>query len=255
MGTVAQSISWWPFVPGKLKPPAFVKAVAKAGYAAIDLVPPEHFQLVKDSGLEISSSAGQASIPVGFNRREHHARLEREVRANLDRAAEFGVANLVCFSGNRSGQDDSAGIEQCAESLRRLAPAAEAAGVTLLMELLNSKVDHADYQADHTAWAAQLVQRVNSPRVKVLYDIYHMQIMEGDLIRTIQTYKKAIGHYHTAGNPGRHELDQDQEINYPAVLAAIVKSGFKGYVAHEFIPTGEPVAAIKGAFDYCAPYL
>jgi len=255
MSAIAQSIAWWCFVPARLSPPAFVRAVAEAGYAGIDLVPPKYFELVKAHGLAISGALGHASIELGLNRRDQHDRIERELRANLDRAEHYGIANLLCFSGNRAGLDDATGAAVSAEGLARVAPAAEAAGVTLVLEVLNSKVDHPGYQADHTAWAVAVCQRVGSPRVKVLYDIYHMQIMEGDLIRTIQTFHPLIGHYHTAGNPGRHDLDANQEINYPAVLRAIGATGYSGYVVHEYLPQGEPVAALRATLADCAPYL
>jgi hydroxypyruvate isomerase len=250
-----QSITWWCFVPARLSPPEFVRAAAEAGYAAIELVPPEHFALVKEHGLAISSAGGHGSIAVGLNQRDQHDRIERELRASLASAEQWGVANLVCFSGSRAGLDDATGIEICAEGLARVAPAAEAAGVNLALEVLNSKVDHPDYHADHTAWAVEVCKRVGSPRVKVLYDIYHMQIMEGDVIRTVQTYHPYICHYHTAGNPGRHELDDTQEIYYPAVLSAITATGFTGYVAHEYVPKGEPVSSMRATLALCAPYL
>ncbi len=255
MIAIAQSIAWWCFVPAYFTPEAFVRAVAEAGYLAIDLVPPEYCALVKAHGLAISGASGHASIASGLNRRDQHDRIEREVRANLALAAQWGIPNLLCFSGNRAGLDDATGAAVCAEGLARLAPAAEAAGVTLVLEVLNSKVDHPDYQADHTAWAATVCRLVGSPRVKVLYDIYHMQIMEGDLIRTIETFHPLIGHYHTAGNPGRNDLDAAQEINYPAVLSAIAATGYTGYVVHEYLPKGEPLAALRATLAQCAPYL
>jgi hydroxypyruvate isomerase len=252
---IVQSLAWWCFVPARLSPQAFVRAVAEAGYAAIELVPPEHFALVKDHGLAISGAAGHASITQGLNRRDQHDRIERELRASLAAAERWGIPNLVCFSGSRAGLDDPTGISICAEGLARVAPAAEAVGVTLALEVLNSKVDHPDYQADRTAWAVAVCQQVGSPRVKVLYDIYHMQIMEGDLIRTIQTHHPHIAHYHTAGNPGRGDLDETQEIHYPAVLRAIKATGFAGYVAHEYVPKGDPVASLRATLAQCAPYL
>ncbi|MEP7357891.1 MAG: TIM barrel protein [Anaerolineales bacterium] len=255
MSQIKQSVAWWCFVPGKLAPEPFVRAVAEAGYTAIDLVPPEYWPLVREHGLALSAVNGHASIPVGLNRPDQHDRIEAEIRANLALAERWHAANLICFAGNRDGLSEEAGIENTAACLARVAPAAEAAGVTLLLELLNSKVDHPDYQADHTAWGAQVCQRVGSARVRLLYDIYHMQIMEGDLIRTLSGAQALIGHYHTAGNPGRNDLDEAQEINYPAVLRAIAATGYAGYIAHEFIPKGDPVPALRAAFAFCAPYL
>jgi hydroxypyruvate isomerase len=158
---------------------------------------------------------------------------------------------LICFSGNRHGLDDATGAEITAETLSAVAPMAEAAGVTLVLELLNSKVDHPDYQCDHTAWGVQVVKAVNSPRVKLLYDIYHMQVMEGDIIRTIQENHPHIAHYHTAGNPGRHELDANQELNYRAIVQAIIATGYTGYLGQEFVPLGDPVAGLRSAFATC----
>lgn len=255
MGRISQSVAWWCFVPHTLTPEQFVRAVADAGYSAIDMVPPAYWPLVIAHGLTISAIEAHHSIAVGLNRPDEHARIEREIRAALASAEQWHIPNLICFSGNRNGQDDAAGIEATAAALARVAPAAEAAGVTLILELLNSKVDHPGYHADHTGWGLQVCRRVASPRVKLLYDIYHMQIMEGDIIRTLQRAHPIVGHYHTAGNPGRHDLDERQEIYYPAILRAIAATGYTGYVAHEFVPAGDPVAALKATFAYCAPYL
>ena len=167
-------------------------------------------------------------------------------------AAQWNIPNLICFSGNRGGLDDATGAEITAENLRAVAKMAEDAGVTLVLELLNSKVDHPDYQCDKTAWGVQVCRMVDSPRVRLLYDIYHMQIMEGDIIRTIRENHANFGHYHTAGNPGRNEIDASQELNYPAIVRAIAETGYTGYVAQEFIPTGDPVVALQAAFDLCS---
>jgi hydroxypyruvate isomerase len=255
MSQILQSVAWWCFVPGKLGPQAFVRAVAEAGYAAIDLAPEEYWPLVAKHGLALSAVGGHDSIAVGLNRPDQHARIERELRARLAQAEKWRIPNLICFAGSRDGLSDEQGQENTAAGLARLAEAAEAAGVNLVLELLNSRVDHPGYQADHTAWGAAVCQRVGSARVKLLYDIYHMQIMEGDLIRTLNGAQAHIAHYHTAGNPGRHELDETQEIQYPAVLRAIAATGYAGYVAHEFIPKGDPLQALKRTFADCAPYL
>jgi hydroxypyruvate isomerase len=238
-----------------LTPERFVQAVAEAGYDAIDLVPADYLPLVRAHGLAISAIAAHHPLTVGLNQPDQHDRIASEIRANIALAQQWAIPNLICFSGNRNGIDDATGIAHTAAGLARVAPDAEAAGVTLVLELLNSKVDHPDYQADHTAWGLEVCQRVASPRVKLLYDIYHMQIMEGDIIRTIGAAHTAIGHYHTAGNPGRHELDETQELHYPAILRAIRATGYTGYVTHEFIPRGEPVAALHAARQYCAPHL
>jgi hydroxypyruvate isomerase len=255
MSKIKQSISWWCFVPAKLSAEKFVQEVARAGYPAIELVPPEYWALVKSYGLEISSIVGHKSIVSGLNRRDNHARIEAELRMNIENAQKWGIPNLICFSGNRAGLDDAFGLEVTAEGFARITPVAEASGVTLLLELLNSKVDHPDYQADHTAWGAEVCKRVASSHVRLLYDIYHMQITEGDVIRTIRTYHEWIGHYHTAGNPGRNDLDDAQELHYPAILRAITAVGYSGYIAHEFVPKGEPVLALKKTFTDCALFL
>lgn len=255
MAAIQQAVAWWCFVPEKLTPEQFVRAVAAAGYAAIDLVPMAYWPLVKDHGLAISAIAGHQSLTVGFNRGDEHERIVREIHTNLEHAQQWGIPNLICFSGNREGLDDATGATITAEGLARVAPAAEVAGVTLVLELLNSKIDHPDYQADHTAWGLRVCRLVGSPRVKLLYDIYHMQIMEGDIIRTIEQAHPWIGHYHTAGNPGRNDLDAEQELHYPAILRAIQATGYTGLIAHEFIPKGDPVTALQTTFDRCAPFL
>ena len=249
MGQFKQSIAWWPLVPSLMTPEQFIRTVAEIGYQGVDLIPAEYWPQAKNHGLTIAAIGGHESLAAGLNRREHHARIEQELLTNLRLAEHWGIPNLICFSGNRNGLDDDAGIEITAEGLRRVARAAEEAGVTLVLELLNSKVDHPDYQCDHTAWGRRVCELVASPRVKLLYDIYHMQIMEGDIIRTIQTSPAAFGHYHTAGNPGRNDLDASQELNYPPIFRAIAATGYTGFVAHEFTPTGDPTAAIKAAFE------
>jgi hydroxypyruvate isomerase len=246
-----QSVAWWCFVPGKMTPEALIRAAAEIGYAGIDLIPQEHWQLAKDHGLRIAAVGGHGPLTDGLNKRENRAKIEAEIRANIHLAAQWGIPNLIVFSGNRNGISDATGAEITAENLRVVAKTAEDAGVTLVLELLNSKVDHPDYQCDKTAWGVQVCQMVNSPRVKLLYDIYHMQIMEGDVIRTIRDNHAYFGHYHTAGNPGRHEIDDTQELQYAPIMRAIVETGFDGWVAQEFIPVGEPVAGLKQAFEVC----
>ncbi len=252
MNKITQAVAWWCYVPGKLSPETFVHAAADIGYTAIDLAPTEFWSLIKSHGLSLSAINGHASLTVGFNRRDQHARIAQEIRSNLVLAEQWGIPNLICFSGNREELTDAEGLEATAEGLARLAPAAEASGVTLVLELLNSKVDHPDYQADHTAWGLKVVQQVGSPRVRLLYDIYHMQIMEGDLIRNIRLAAPWMSHIHTAGNPGRNDLDQAQEIYYPAVFRAIAETGYTGYVVHEFVPKGDPIKAMQEAFDLAA---
>ncbi len=255
MSSIRQSAAWWCFVPDHFTPEEFVRTLAEIGYAAIDLAPVEYLPLAAEHGLAISAIAAHQPLTRGFNRREQHESLERQVTASLRHAEKWRIPNLICFSGNRDGLADETGALNAAEGLTRVAPLAEQAGVTLILELLNSKVDHPDYQADHTAWGLRVCRAVASPRVKLLYDIYHMQIMEGDVIRTIQTAHPFFAHYHTAGNPGRNDLDASQELYYPAILRAIKDTGYGGYVAHEFIPKGEPRAALQQAFALGAQYL
>jgi hydroxypyruvate isomerase len=251
MNRIKQGFCWWCFTRAGLPAEQLARTAADIGYEAVDLVGPEHWPLVKDHGLTIAAIIGHASLTEGLNRREHHDRIEQEIRANLAVATHWQIPNLICFSGNRDGLDDTTGAEITAEGLHRVAHAAEDAGVTLILELLNSKVDHKDYQCDRTAWGLTVCKMVGSPRIQLLYDIYHMQIMEGDIIRTIRDGHANIGHYHTAGNPGRHDLDEEQEIYYPAIMRTILATGYEGYVSHEFIPVGEPLAALKAAFDHC----
>jgi hydroxypyruvate isomerase len=251
MRRIKQSVAWWCFVRGGMTPERLVRSAAEIGYAGIEIVDPTYWRLVKDHGLTIASIVGHHALADGLNRRENHARIAQELRANIERAGEWGIPNLICFSGNRNGLDDAAGAEITAEGLRGVARAAEDAGVNLVLELLNSKVDHKDYQCDKTAWGVQVCQMVDSPRVKLLYDIYHMQIMEGDIIRTIRDHHASIGHYHTAGNPGRNDIDETQELHYPAIVRAIQATGYDGYIGQEFIPKGDPVLALKDAFTRC----
>lgn len=248
MSAYQQSISWWCITPQLLSPQQLVRAAAEIGYAAVELLPEAYWPLARAHGLAIASVNGHASIVDGLNRRANHARIVPELTDAIAKAEQWQIANLICFSGSRDGLANAAGIEATAEGLHQVAHRAEDAGVKLVLEVLNSKVDHPDYHADHTAWAVEVCRQVGSPAVKVLYDIYHMQIMEGDIIRTIQAVHPWIGHYHTAGNPGRAELDDHQELNYRPIFAAIAATGYTGYIGHEFIPRGEPIAALAAAF-------
>jgi len=246
-----QSVSRWCF--GKMSLDELAGHAARIGYRGIDLLGPADWPAVRKHGLvcPMAMLGGAVTIEKGLNRAENHGALLDALGKGIDLAAEAGVANIVCFSGNRAGMSDNEGLENCAKGLRQIAPHAEAKGVTLCVELLNSKVDHKDYMCDHTAWGVALVKKVGSPRVKLLYDIYHMQIMEGDVIRTIRESIGSIAHFHTAGVPGRHEIDARQELNYPAICRAIVDAGFTGFLAQEFVPTGEPLRALEEAFRIC----
>jgi hydroxypyruvate isomerase len=246
-----QSVSRWCF--GKMSLDELAGHAARIGYRGIDLLPPSDWAAVRKHGLvcALGAMGGPVTIEKGLNRLENHGPILDALDKGIDLAAEAEVPNIVCLSGNRAGMSDEEGLENCAKALRQIAPHAEKKGVTLCLELLNSKVDHKDYMADHTAWGVALVRRVGSPRVKLLYDIYHMQIMEGDVIRTIRGSIGSIAHFHTAGVPGRHEIDSRQELNYPAICRAIVDAGFTGFLAQEFTPTGEPLRALEEAFRIC----
>jgi len=230
---------------------------AEIGYAAIEFWArgnnyEEVIETARRHGLAVASMSGHESLPDGLNKRSNHERIEAELCESIDIAARYGIPGLICFSGNRQPyQTELEAIDACAEGLRRIAPYAEEKGVNLNMELLNSKVNHPGYQCDHTTWGVAVCERVNSPRVKLLYDIYHMQIMEGDIIRTIRQNIKWIGHFHTAGNPGRHDMDDTQELNYAGICRAIAETGYDLYVGHEFMPKGDLIQAMRAAFSLC----
>ncbi len=247
-----QSFAWWCFANRGLEPEALLAGAARIGYAGVDLLDEALWPLAARHGLAVAAVAGHGTLADGLGRRENSSRIEAELRAGIAKAAAARIPVLICFSGNRApGIDTETGLAAAAETLARVAPTAEAAGVALALELLNSRVDHPDYLADHTAWGVRLRERVNSPAVRLLFDIYHLQIMEGDILRTIARDHRHFAHYHTAGNPGRGEFggeyDLEQELNYPAILRAIRRTGFDGYVAHEFIPKGDPLAALARA--------
>ncbi len=235
----------------------FIPLVAQMGYQAVEIWKPDEqfsqlLDLTQKFNLRIASFSGHDSLPVGFNDPSQHARICDELHQSIDLAAQCGVPGIICFSGNlRAGQSNEEAIETCAAGLRKIAPYAEEKGVNLNMELLNSKVDHPGYQCDHSSWGLEVVTRVNSPRVKLLFDIYHMQIMEGNLIQTIQENIRWIGHFHTAGVPGRFELDDTQEINYRGVCQGIAASGYDLYVGHEYRPRRNLFETLREAFQTC----
>lgn len=247
-GNIKQSICRWCY--GKMPLDQLAAAARKIGYQSIELLGPEDFKVVKEQGLTCALLRCK-SIENGLNRSENHAWIEKELRDNIEFAAAAGIPNVICMSGNRKGMADDEGIANCALGLKRVVRFAEEKKVTICMEGLNSKVNHKDYMYDKTPWGVALAKQVGSPRFKLLYDIYHMQIMEGDVIDTIRKYKEFIGHYHTGGVPGRNEIDETQELNYPAIVQAILATGFSGYLAQEFIPKRDPVASLAQGFKIC----
>ena len=225
---------------------------AGIGMKGIDLLAVEEWEVPRRYGLICTMGhAGGGTIPDALNRPEHHDAIEAAFRLNIPLAAKAGVPNVITFSGARRGMSDDEGARNTIAGLNRVKKIAEDNGVTICMELLNSKVTHPDYMCDHTAWGVRVMQEVNSPNVKLLYDIYHMQIMEGDLIATIRANLNWLGHFHTGGVPGRHELDNTQEVQWDGVMRGIAATGFKGIVAHEFMPTRDPFASLRAAVDLC----
>ncbi len=247
-----QSYCGWTFSGRGVSDEELLQQAKAIGYDGVELIGEALFGQAQDLGLKIVSHGGQQNIDLGWNDLSLHSDLEAQVHSRLALAQKYGILNLIVFSGSRRpGLSDEEGLENTALGLSRIAPAAEEAGVTLLLELLNSKRDHIGYQCDRTAWGAEVCRRVGSKRVKLLYDIYHLQIMEGDLIRTMEENHGEIGHYHTAGNPGRRDLDQAQEINYPPLFRTIAATGYTGFIGHEFMPKGDPIAALQSAYDLC----
>jgi hydroxypyruvate isomerase len=224
------------------------------GLAGIDLLQPEDWERVREFGLVCSMgypTSRRDFIETGFNDRANHAMLLRELEQTIPLAARHQVANVIGMFGNRRGKSEGEAVESCIAGLKKAKALAEEHGVTLCLELLNRKVDHPDYQGDHTAFGVEVVKAVDSTHVKLLYDIYHMQIMEGDVIRTIRDHIGHIAHFHTGGVPGRNELDQTQELNYRAIARAIADAGFGGYLAHEFVPTRDPLTSLREAVAVC----
>jgi hydroxypyruvate isomerase len=249
-GRLKQSVCRWCYQ--KIPLPEFCKAVAEIGLTAIDLVDEKDWPLLKEHGLVCSlgwHTGGE--IPNGLNDPANHDLIVNGLLGALPRAGKAGVPNLIAFFGNRKGRSDEDAIKNCVAGLNRVKKAAEDSGVMVCVELLNSKVDHKDYQGDRTWFGVEVVKQVASPRVRLLYDIYHMQIMEGDVIRTIRDNHQWIAHYHTGGVPGRHELDDTQELNWRTVSKAIAETGYAGYVAHEFVPTRDPLTSLREAVALC----
>lgn len=254
---IKQSMCFPMFRPRDMSLDELFRIGKQIGYAAVELWArgpdfEEIVELAKKHGLVVASMVGHQSLTDGLNKRSNHDRIEAELRESIDIAAKYGIPGLICFSGNRQPfQSEEDAIDAVADGFKRIAPYAEEKGINLNLELLNSKVDHPGYQCDHTWWGAAVCEKVNSPRVKLLYDIYHMQIMEGDIIRTIRQNIKWIGHFHTAGNPGRNDMDDTQELNYAGICKAIAETGYDLYVGHEFKPKGDLIEALKYTFKLC----
>jgi hydroxypyruvate isomerase len=249
-GRLKQSVSRWPYA--KIPLPDFCRAVADMGLTGVDLLEEDEWPVARQAGLVCSMGyAGGGSIKDGLNVKANHDAIVRNFERTIPKAASLQVPNVITFFGNKRGMSDEEAIANCVAGLNRVKKIGEDHGVTICVELLNSKVNHADYQGDRTSFGVAVVKAVDSPRVKLLYDIYHMQIMEGDLVHTIKDQHQHLGHYHTGGVPGRHELDDTQEVNWPAVCRAIVDTGFRGFLAHEFVPTRDPLTSLREAVMLC----
>lgn len=254
-GNINHSVCSWTY--NFLPLEEMCKMVKQLGFGAIDLLAPKDWPVIQKAGIFCSMcyTAGKISLTEGWNNKNNHGWLIKDFEEAIPLVAKAGYKNLICFSGNRNGMDDETGMNNCAEGLKKIIGLAEKNNVIIQMELFNSKVDHKDYMCDKSKWGVELCKKIGSENFKLLYDIYHMQINEGDVIRTIQDNHQYFGHYHTAGVPGRHEIDESQELFYPAIMRAIVATGFKDYVAQEFIPTGktneEKIKALKKAIKIC----
>lgn len=253
-GNINHSVCRWTY--GHLSLETLCQLVKKIGFSAIDLIGPKEWNILKTHRIDSSMCNGaEISLVKGWNDKQYHETLIKNYTEHIHLVAAAGYKNLICFSGNRNGMDDETGMNNCAEGLKKIMSLAEQKGVIIQMELFNSKVDHKDYMCDKSAWGVELCKRIGSPNFKLLYDIYHMQINEGDVIHTIKDHHPYFGHYHTAGVPGRHEIDETQELYYPAIMKAIAATGYTGYVAQEFMPTGkddkEKEKALRKAIKIC----
>jgi hydroxypyruvate isomerase len=248
---INHSVCQWCY--GSIPLEDFLKSLNELGVTAIDLIGPKDYPLLKKYNIHNAMCNGaEISLTEGWNDLKYHETLIKNYKEMIPIVAEAGYTNLICFSGNRRGMDDDIGLKNCVEGLKQIMPLAKKHGVMIQMELLNSKVNHPDYMCDHSDWGVELCKQLGSDNFKLLYDIYHMQIMEGDVIRTIQEHHPYFGHYHTGGNPGRNEIDETQELYYPAIMRAILETGFKGHVAQEFVPTwDDKIAALKQGITIC----
>lgn len=247
-GRINQSVCQWCY--GRIPLDELARNAAEMGIKSVELIGPDHWPTIKKYNL-ICAMVPSHPLNDGLNNKDKHEQHLATIRTSIEKAAAVGFPNVICFSGNRNGIPDDVGIDNCVAALKKIVGFAEEKKVILNMELLNSKVDHKDYQCDRTPWGVEVVKRVGSPNFKLLYDIYHMQIMEGDVIRSIRAYHEYIGHYHTGGNPGRNEIDETQELNYPAIMKAIAETGYKGYVGQEFIPKRDPLTSLRESVKIC----
>jgi len=248
-GSFRHSVCRWCYQ--KIPLDDLAREARRIGLESVELLDPAEWPVVQKHGLTCAMANGATKIPEGLNRIEHHAVMVPGMIERIGACAKAGLPNVICFSGNRGGMNDELGLANCAVALKQIVGEAEKRKVTVCMELLNSKIDHHDYMCDHTAWGVELVKRVGSERFKLLYDIYHMQIMEGDVIRTIRDNHQYVAHYHTGGVPGRHEIDQGQELYYPAIARAIKETGHRGFVAQEFLPARDPFKSLAEAVTLC----
>lgn len=256
-GNINHSVCRWTY--GFLTLDELCNTVKQIGFSAIDLLKPSEWPIVQKHGVYCSmcytANDFTNNLSNGFAHVNQHSQLVKDYTEVIPLMAKAGYKNLICFSGNRKGMDDETGFKNCIAGLNQVLPLAEKNGITMNMELLNSKIDHKDYMCDKSAWGVELCKRINSPNFKLLYDIYHMQIDEGDIIRTINDHYQYFGHYHTGGVPGRKIIDETQELNYSAIMKAISKTGFNDYVAQEFVPTGndnkEKIECLKKAVEIC----
>ena len=248
---ISQSIAWWCYEGADIDAAELMAAAKAIGYAGLEMLPRALFQQAVDAGLVIAAQQLHQPLTQGISHEKYWDDIKRQAEANFKLAQEWNIPYLIVFSGNREGISDAEGAANAIKHLEVLARDAESAGVTLILELLNSKLNHPDYQCDSTAWGVEVVSAVNSKAALLLYDIYHMQIMEGDVIQTIRDNQRWIGHYHTAGVPGRNELNEAQELNYSAICRAIAETGFSGYIGQEFVPTGDWRAGLREAFGVC----
>ena len=250
-GRLKQAVCKGVFNGAKLDLDGMCRETARLGAVGIDLVGPDAFPMLKQHGLIPTMVPGGSGIKKGINDKQNHAEIDPKMRAAIKAAAGAGAPNVIVLAGDRAGISDEAGLENSVTFLNNIKGLAEELKVTLCIELLNSKVNHPGYMCDHTAWGVGVCKRVNSPRVKLLYDIYHMQIMEGDVIRTIRDNMQYIGHFHTAGNPGRHEFDDTQELNYAPICQAIADLGYQGFLSHEYTPTHDPLGTLEKMMGIC----